>query len=282
MKILTWNVRGLSGSTDRGATQAIVSKIISSHAISFACLFETKLSTLDLDLFLSNRFPSWESCTNSDFVNGGRMLLIWDTYRVSCTVLEVHSHFIHVQALCKVTQVSFLATFVYPGYTPTERKEFWQYLTQKGAPISRPWLVLGDFNFDASPMERVGGSSLIPSAYEDLYNFMQIRGMVDAPSSGPFFTWTNGTLCTKLDRVLINDAWSDLGLVCMANFMEMEPVSDHVPVVTTVVNAHVRGNRPFKFFNMWINHPSFEDIIGQYWGLQVEGSLQFVSPNPAQ
>ncbi|KAG9159279.1 hypothetical protein Leryth_024703 [Lithospermum erythrorhizon] len=37
------------------------------------------------------------------------------------------------------------------------------------------------------------------------------------------FTWTNGSIWSKLDRVLINNVWSSLDLTCSASFLPMEP-----------------------------------------------------------
>ncbi|GAA0183546.1 hypothetical protein LIER_31085 [Lithospermum erythrorhizon] len=96
----------------------------------------------------------------------------------------------------------------------------------------------------------------------------------DAPSMGPFFTWTNGSIWSKLDRALMNDGWTTLGLTCSATFLPMEPVSDHCPFFVSAVRCFSRGVRPFKFLNMWLEHPLFEEIMGSKWGVWVGGSAQ--------
>jgi hypothetical protein len=47
--------------------------------------------------------------------------------------------------------------------------------------------------------------------------------------------------------------------------------------------AHIRiggncppGCRPFKFFNMWVDHPQYAGLISDGWQLPVEGSPMFV------
>ncbi|GAA0160519.1 hypothetical protein LIER_17058 [Lithospermum erythrorhizon] len=96
--------------------------------------------------------------------------------------------------------------------------------------------------------------------------------LVDASSSGSFYTWTNGSLWSKLDRVLMNSVWSDRGLMCSAEFLPMEPTSDHCPVLATVVSQLHRGSRSFKFYNMWLKHPSFAEVRDSVWGAEIRGT----------
>ncbi|KAG9133643.1 hypothetical protein Leryth_021637 [Lithospermum erythrorhizon] len=175
---------------------SIVNKLCTSHSISIACLLETKLYKARVGIFTSSRFPGWGSCTNNNFIDGGRMLILWDGSRVNCEVLEIDSQHIHLKATCKVTQVSFMVTFVYPVYSIAERKKLWDHLTLVWLCKAFKWMALG---------------------------------LEDAPSMGSFFTWTNGSIWSKLDRVLMNNVWSSLDLTCSASFLPMEPVSDHCP-----------------------------------------------------
>ncbi|GAA0164289.1 hypothetical protein LIER_39755 [Lithospermum erythrorhizon] len=108
------------------------------------------------------------------------MLLLWDTSRVSCEVLEVGSQFIHVQALCKVTQVSFVATFVYPVYCILERRKLWDHLTTVGTSLTLPWIILGDFNCYSSCNDKIGGVPLRPYDVNDLLKFRMALNLEDA------------------------------------------------------------------------------------------------------
>ncbi|GAA0165339.1 reverse transcriptase [Lithospermum erythrorhizon] len=203
------------------------------------------------------------------------MLLLWDTSRVSCEVLEVGSQFIHVQALCKVTHVSFVANFVYPVYCILERRKLWDHLTIVGASLALPWIILGDFNCYSSSNDKVGGVPLRPYDVNDFLKFRMALTLEDASSTGSFFTWTNGSIWSKLDRALVNDGWTTLGLTCSVSFLPMEPVSDHCPLVVSLVRCFPGGVRPFNFLNMWLEHPSFDEILGSKWGLWVGGTAQF-------
>ncbi|GAA0159052.1 hypothetical protein LIER_38781 [Lithospermum erythrorhizon] len=151
MKILCWNVRGLSWASESAPTLKLVLELSKRYQVPFICLLETKSDLHHFDFFDANRFPSWESSTNFHLIENGRIGLFWDTNRVTCDVLEVCEQHMHLQVHCKVTQHVFLATFIYNVYSVPGRRDLWEYLAQLGASITSPWIVLGDFNYFLSP-----------------------------------------------------------------------------------------------------------------------------------
>ncbi|GAA0155997.1 hypothetical protein LIER_38194 [Lithospermum erythrorhizon] len=121
------------------------------------------------------------------------MVILCDGSRVSCDVFEIDSQHIHLRGTCKVTQVSFIVTFVYPVYSIAERKKLWDHLTLVGSSLTLPWIIDGDFNCYSSSNDKVGGANLRPYDIKDLLDFRMALGLEDAPSMGSFFTWTNGS-----------------------------------------------------------------------------------------
>ncbi|GAA0149858.1 hypothetical protein LIER_37009 [Lithospermum erythrorhizon] len=109
---------------------------------------------------------------------------------------------------------------------------------------------LGDFNCFLSPQDKRGGRPMTTYLFRDLKEFVVASGLVDALTKGYFYTWTNGTLWFKLDRVLMNPVWSDLGVLCTIEFLSMEPASDHCPVLATIVAQPQRGTHTFKFLRV--------------------------------
>lgn len=63
-----------------------------------------------------------------------------------------------------------------------------------------------------------------------------------APTSGEFFTWTNGSLKENLDKALINQSWHDNNLICQASVQKMECISNHCPIIIEVLDRVKRGN----------------------------------------
>ncbi|CAH9127004.1 unnamed protein product [Cuscuta epithymum] len=137
-------------------------------------------------------------------------------------------------------------------------------------------MVCGDFNCICAPNERVGPTP--PTAYlmQHLMDFKVSASLHDAPSTGEFFTWNKGTLWAKLDRVLINDVWALNSVGCRVHFHEMEVEFDHMASVVSILLNSSPKPKPFKFFNMWLKHHDFANILVQHWNMTCVGSAQYL------
>ncbi|GAA0163940.1 hypothetical protein LIER_43665 [Lithospermum erythrorhizon] len=123
MKILMWNARGLGGTSNNAPAQFDLVELVKKLEVSLFSVLESKFSSTRIDDFLSFRFPSWESCSNFDAIENGRIFVVWDVCRVACDILEIGCQHIHMKVLCKEMQQSFLTTFVYPLYDVVKRRE---------------------------------------------------------------------------------------------------------------------------------------------------------------
>lgn len=77
-------------------------------------------------------------------------------------------------------------------------------------------------------------------------------GMMDIGYSGPRFTWSRGKSSSRLDRMLVNDAW--YGMFPSASVTHIPRFkSDHNPLWIKLAAGEARGNRnrPFRFFAPW-------------------------------
>jgi len=94
---------------------------------------------------------------------------------------------------------------------------------------SCPWMVLGDFNFVLPPADKHNGE--LVSSYETL-DFRECcldLGLQDVNYTGCHFSWTNGTMWSKLDRVLTNTLWSSLQHLTHVHFDSPRAFTDHSP-----------------------------------------------------
>ncbi|CAH9071538.1 unnamed protein product [Cuscuta epithymum] len=271
MFIASWNIRGLN----QASKQNSILNFIRLNKVRVFCLLETKLSSSTFENFMRFRLPNWMSITNFDKIGGGRMAIIWDSAFVDGVIMEVDKQHIHARFTCRVTQLSFYVTFIYALYTVLERRDLWKHVHGLGTNTLAPWVVLGDFNCVCDPCERRGSAP--PSAYlmKDLNELRLCSNLNDAPSTGEFFTWHRGSIWAKLDRVLINPLWSAQSVTCQAHFVEMEPGFDHVASLVRIGQIQNLGSKPFKFFNMWLKHKNFKDILGRVWLRNVVGTAQF-------
>lgn len=81
-----------------------------------------------------------------------------------------------------------------------------------------PWCVLGDFNSILSIEDRQEGVTPSTVEMEDFLACTASLGMEEAYSTGNRFTRSNGTVRTKLDRVLLSPVWHSQDLNCLVDF----------------------------------------------------------------
>ena len=71
--------------------------------------------------------------------------------------------------------------------------------------------------------------------------------------------------------MLVNLVWLDVFAGSEASFLT-PGVSDHTPMIVQLgISLHHRA-LPFKFFNFWVNNPSFLEIVNAAWSKPVWGS----------
>ncbi len=272
MIILSWNVRGLH----RASKKSFVKRFVVSRGIHCFCLLETKLISSGLSHFANNYFPNWKMVNNSDQDPKGRMAIFWNPAFLSFEDIKIMDQSIHCEVRCCITHLRFNVSFVYAKYCVVTRRLLWDWLANWVPNTSMPWVVLGDFNCVCDHTETVGYVDSGDYFFHDIRQFRTTLCLDDAPSIGSRFTWNRGEKWAKLDRVLINPDWNANGIDCRAEFCDMNVESDHCPVLFSFGQELVgRGVSPFKFFNMWIKHPSFRDIVKDSWEVDVMGTKQF-------
>lgn len=67
------------------------------------------------------------------------------------------------------------------------------------------------------------------------------------------------------------------GWICLGgSFAEaLTPgISDHSPILVRVMESP-KYKKAFRFFNLWVDHPSFKQIVQEGWRTEVQGSAMF-------
>ncbi|CAH9101719.1 unnamed protein product [Cuscuta europaea] len=73
----------------------------------------------------------------------------------------------------------------------------------------------------------------------------------------------------------MNSLWSANNITCNTHFFEMEVDCDHCASLVTIGHNMRVGSRPFKFFNMWLKHEVFTNILTNHWFQDLHGTPQF-------
>lgn len=272
MKIASWNIRGLNLPLKQNG----VCHLIRSNNLDVLAVLETKCSREKVCRFVKNKLPGWEFCDNFDLAKGGRILVIWNPDTVDLSLVLKHPQVIHCRIHCKISSHEFCISFIYAANALIHRREVWSSLTDFGNSLDKPWIVLGDFNNVLKSGERFNGRVVTQYEIKDFVNCCNSLGLVDIQSVGQLFTWSNNTVCSKLDRAMINQAWLESDHMGFANFLTAGCLSDHSPCVVSISAQCNRRKAAFRFFNMWTNHPSFIPTVVRSWNKRIRGSAQYV------
>ena len=122
-------------------------------------------------------------------------------------------------------------------------------------------MLLGDFNCVLKDNEKINGCAVNFYEIKDFLECYLLASLLDMTSSGCFFTWTNNSVCSKLDRVLINNCWRIQGFEGQVTFLPRGCLSDHSP---TVVSLFQQRSIPWSSLSSLICGPSTISFYQQF------------------
>ncbi|XP_028074557.1 uncharacterized protein LOC114276918 [Camellia sinensis] len=142
-----------------------------------------------------------------------------------------------------------------------------------------PIVILGDFNAIRYPYEKFGGSVSWSKDKEEFNSYILKSELVDLSYGGCQFTWANKRtsgdyIGTKIDRVLVNEAWLDTFPTSFATFLP-SGISDHSPAVVNVSDKVTSFKKPFKYFDFWVDHKDFSSVVSIVWNQYIHGLPMF-------
>ncbi|KAJ8431546.1 hypothetical protein Cgig2_009624 [Carnegiea gigantea] len=143
----------------------------------------------------------------------------------------------------------------------SQRQPLWEALHQISLSTHGAWRLFGDLNTILSKKDRYGGNHVEDHDIQELTNFIANCEVLEMPSSGAFFTWTNKTIWSKIDRVFINSVWHNVFDYTLATVLP-PGLSDHSPILT---QSHGTSKPPlqFQFYDMWSSDKDFLSIVSK-------------------
>ena len=165
-------------------------------------------------------------------------MVFWNPFTVKVDLLGSSAQALHLSETCLISQISFMVTFVYGFNTISARRSLWEDLRRCNS--SCPWIVLGDFNSMLSPADKHNGEAVSSYEISDFQDCCFDLGLHDVNFTGCHFSWTNGSVWSKLDRVLINPSWSSLQRLTHVHFGSPGAFTDHSPAVVRL-DPYVQG-----------------------------------------
>lgn len=268
MIVQCWNVRGLNSPLK----QHEVVNLMKKSKVDVCGLLESKLSLSKVLSLQKLRLKKWKFLANVASSSSARIVVFWNPSSVSVVLVGSSSQGLHVLVKSLVSQVEFHISFVYGLHTIVARRALWDSLRVWCPP--GPWMVLGDFNSLLSQDDKLNGSAVSMYETADFNKCCLDLGLSDLNYTGCHFSWSNGSVWSKLDRVLVNPHWSSLRSTAQVHFGNQGAFSDHSPVLVRL-DPLVPGQRSFKFFNMWASHSDFLHTVSESWQNTVMGSPMF-------
>lgn len=270
MIISAWNVRGFN----QPLKHLRVQRLSKDSNIDVLALLETKLSKNVVNKIVDRKFYGWSWYSNHASHHAGRILILWKS-SMKVQILHSTAQVVHCSIQCKLSNKVFDATFVYGLHSIADRKPLWLSISQIAANVTGPWLLLGDYNCVLSPMER---SSTNTSNYDisDFADCCLQLGLENLNTTGEFYTWSNGTIWSKIDRALCNNAWHYSFPTSFCLVPGLESTSDHAPLIVHTELATPPPKFSFRFNNAWVESGKFLDCIRCAWAQPLYGCHMYV------
>ncbi|XP_060182850.1 uncharacterized protein LOC132612777 [Lycium barbarum] len=180
---------------------------------------------------------------------------IWCFWRsnITCNVISNKKQQLSFKC-CKINSTDqFCITVVYAKSKARRRRKLYDDLRLIHNTMDGPWTVLGDFNSILAPEEKKRGILHSFSRSLDFINCLEECDLVDAGYTENTFTWCNGRrmrfrVSKRLDRVLINDKWSDMFHNTRVDH-KAKNGSDHSLLLMSVIRQKRKRNMIHKIRN---------------------------------
>ena len=130
------------------------------------------------------------------------------------------------------------------------RRQLWVDLLRSQPTL--PWILTRDFNCIHSSIEMRGSTIRNASAMTDFNSFIDDASLVEMPTTGSEYTWSNmnqsSPIHCHLEHTLISLSCLSLFPRCVAH-VTPRLLSDHNPILVTLSIDKGRANSLFKFYN---------------------------------
>jgi hypothetical protein len=179
-------------------------------------------------------------------------------------------HFCFQWITCEVSNLvngcSFVITFVYGLNIFMGCQTLWDYLLGHViAFLSRPWLILRDFNDIMSTSNKCGGDLTWHRHLNNFGNYVHATKLVKVPYSGLRYTWHNGqhsrgTIIEKLDWIFGNSCWLSTWPTTCFKILPRDFLYQSAMVIQFSCPLS-KVKTTFKFLTLWANRDDFLGLV---------------------
>lgn len=128
--------------------------------------------------------------------------------------------------------------------------------------------------------KKKGGCLPLQASCDEFKAWLDSCNLTHMVTRGSEFTWTNGrkgnTYSEKrLDRSICNDAWLSSWTSSSCSTLTRSQ-SDHHLLLLILKRGVKSHPYPFKFHQMWLEHPDYKNLVEQVWKKDFYGCPMFV------
>lgn len=221
--ILCWNCRGAKSD---GFVREL-KELNRLHQPTNITIVEPKISGVEANTICRKLGKShWLRSEASGFSGG--VWVLWNEEEIKLVPRAVHRSFVHAEVVSEGGKCWDLVA-VYASPNPGVRKSLWNSLSNLA--ITRPWVIIGDFNCVLSSEERSPEGRTSSS----FINWVEQMNLIDLGFEGPRFTWHHGVSMenrrpARLDRSLCDTGWRSLFPSAHVKHL-IHSHSDHCPIL---------------------------------------------------
>ncbi|KAL4185171.1 hypothetical protein AMTRI_Chr10g4610 [Amborella trichopoda] len=261
MKTLSWNIRGLGQKSKRDTVRDFSTKL----SPSILALTETKQPAPTLQSVHSvwARGPcQWVSLPAKG--SSCRIWVVWNP--IEYNLLSSHIGDFLVTVLSRTTNGALIKfSSIYGPNSASLCPQLWSELDLVAALPHSAWFLGGDFKITRWSHERNLNTN-ISQGMLDFSDFISCHELVDIPTQGNAFTWSNHFAqpsLAKLDRFLLSLDW-EVAFPDSHALTLPKPTSDHCPILLDT-QAFSRWPKPFRFELAWLEEQSLVTLIPIWW-----------------
>lgn len=229
-------------------------------------LQETKKEVFDRRLAAGvwgSRFKEWVYAPSRG--RSGGIVVMWNSQTVSISDYEIGEFSVSIRII-DVSGGDWWLSGIYGPCQPRDRRRFWEELAGLFGLCGHKWCIGGDFNVVRFVSEKSNGGRMT-SSMKNFNDFIDDTNLRDPCLLNAAFTWSNfreTAVCRRLDRFLFSEAWED-SFPQVKQLALARVTSDHCPIQLDTSNLKW-GPGPFRFENMWLEHPDFKKNFKLWWG----------------
>ncbi|KAK9037790.1 hypothetical protein V6N11_022690 [Hibiscus sabdariffa] len=262
MAMLAWNVKGLGNKDTVRALKNLVFK----YRAEIIFLSETKqkkryIEKIRMKMKIDNAFY-----VEPDGIAGG--LALWWSNNVKLTILQQAKNFIDTKISFN-GETEWFGIFIYAPPNSENKQKFWESLACLRKDINAKWCVIGDSNVVARPEDKCAGNPFDHNQAKWYYDFLDQTYLMEIPSSGGTFTWSNRrkseeAILEKLDQILSSMEWNFL-FPKTISIIDAAIASDHSPVIVLTNGIEKKSKREFKFESRWLKEEDCSQVVKTEW-----------------